>query len=86
MKQWIAKFTILVIVLLAAQTANGQVVVQTYIDKCSGQVKTVTTTYVSGNAIVAFYDQIRTFTAQEVQQGVAQSWINQKILDKLLLN
>lgn len=81
MKQWIAKLTILVIVLLAAQTANGQVVVQTYVDKCSGEVKTVTTTYVSGSAIVAFYDQIRTFTAQEVQQGIAQAWINQKILE-----
>jgi outer membrane biosynthesis protein TonB len=81
MRQWIAKFTILVIVLLAAQTANGQVVVQTYIDKCSGEVKTVTTTYVSGTAIVAFYDQIRTFSAQEVQQGIAQIWINQKIME-----
>ena len=48
---------------------------QTYIDKCSGEVKIATITYVNGNAFVSFYDQVKTFTPLEVQAGAMQSWL-----------
>jgi hypothetical protein len=48
---------------------------QTYVDRCSGEVKVATITYVNGNAFVSFYDQVRTFTPLEVQAGAMQSWL-----------
>ena len=58
-----------------ASKVNGQTYTQTFIDKCSGEVKLATTTYVNGNAVVSFYDQIKVFTPQEVQSGVMQIWL-----------
>ena len=62
MKKWLSTLLILVMFLLASK-ANGQVYTQTFIDKCTGKTKTATTTYVNGNAVVSFYDQIKTFTS-----------------------
>ena len=56
--------------------SKGQIVyTQTFIDKCTGEVKIATTTYVNGNAVVSFYDQIKTFTPAQVQNGTLQSWL-----------
>jgi hypothetical protein len=56
--------------------SKGQVTyTQTFIDKCNGQVKIATTTYVNGNAVVSFYDQIKTFTPAQVQNGTLQTWL-----------
>jgi hypothetical protein len=62
--------------LLSFQDVNGQSTVsQTFIDKCSGEVKVATTTYVNGQAVISFYNQIRTFTPMEVNSGIAQAWL-----------
>ena len=53
MKQWL--LGILILCLLFAQKANGQVYTQTFIDKCTGETKIATTTYINGNAVVSFY-------------------------------
>jgi hypothetical protein len=64
--------------LLSYQKVSGQAMVtQTFIDKCTGETKIATTTFVNGNAVVSFYDQIRTFTTAEVNSGMAQSWLLQ---------
>jgi hypothetical protein len=58
------------------QNVNAQATVnQTFIDKCTGEVKIATTTYVNGNAVISFYNQIKMFTAFEVTSGIAQSWL-----------
>ena len=63
-------------ILCLASKANGQTTfTQTFIDKCSGEVKLATTTYVNGNAFVSFYDQMKTFTPQDVQSGAMQIWL-----------
>ena len=56
MKKWIISSVILVIILFANK-ANGQTYTQTFIDKCTGEVKVATTTYINGNAVVSFYNQ-----------------------------
>ena len=47
--------------LLSFQNVNGQsVVTQTFIDKCTGEIKVATTTYVNGQAVISFDNQIKT--------------------------
>ena len=72
MKKWV--FSIIIVFLLVVKV-SGQTYTQTFIDKCSGEVKLVKTTYVNGNAVISFYDQIRTFSPVEVQNGVVQAWL-----------
>jgi hypothetical protein len=54
---------------------NGQTYNQTYVDKCTGEVRVVTTMFINNNVIVSFYDQIKTFTPIEVQSGVMKTWL-----------
>jgi len=46
MKKWLVSL-LLITLCLFAETASGQVYTQTFIDKCSGQVKTAVTTIVN---------------------------------------
>ena len=50
---------------------------QTYIDRCTGNVQVVTANFVNGNATVAFYNKVRTFTYQEFLNGQLQSWLTE---------
>ena len=74
MKKLRALLSVLFIFCLASK-ANGQTYTQTFIDKCSGEVKVATTTYVNGNAVVSFYNQVKVFTPEEVQSGALQLWL-----------
>jgi len=61
---------------------NAQVFTQTYVDKCTGEIKTVITTPMpNGMVMVAFYNQIRTFSNAEVNNGTVQRWLNEVYLD-----
>lgn len=53
---------------------------QTFIDKCSGELKIATTTYINGNAVVLFYNQMKSFTPAQVQSGELQAWLQQTYL------
>lgn len=64
------------IMLFFTNVVFSQNYTQTYVDKCSGEIKTVKTTYVSGYVVISFYDQVKTFTPLEVQSGVVQSWLD----------
>lgn len=64
------------ILVLFCQFVNGQTYTQTYVDKCSGEIKVATTTYTNGYATVSFYNQVKTFTPLEVQSGAVQIWLN----------
>ena len=74
MKKWLVNFIIVCIVLFAQQV-NGQIFTQSFVDKCTGEIKIATTTYVRGNAVVSFYNQVRTFTPIEVQSGILNAWL-----------
>ena len=74
MKQYVISFFVFFLFLFS-QKVSGQTYTQTFIDKCTGEVKLATTTYVNGNAVVSFYGNIRTFTPLEVQSGQLQVWL-----------
>ena len=71
-KKWLSLLTIVLIFILCGKV-QGQTYTQTFIDKCTGQTVKATTTYVNGNAVVSFYNQIQTFTPLQVQTGQLQA-------------
>lgn len=58
---------------------HSQALVQTYTDRCTGQVS-VFTVPMNGQTVVAFYNRSRTFTAQEFQNGTLQAWLEETYL------
>ncbi len=54
---------------------NAQVFTQTFVDRCTGEVKVVTANFTSGPTAVAFYNKIRVFTPQEATNGTLQQWL-----------
>ena len=58
---------------------HSQALVQTYIDRCTGQVS-VFTVPMNGQTVVAFYNRSRTFTAQDFQDGTLQAWLEETYL------
>jgi type II secretory pathway pseudopilin PulG len=50
---------------------------QTFIDRCTGDVKVVNANFVNGSATVAFYNRVRVFTYQEALNGTLQAWLNE---------
>ena len=58
-------------------SANAQVFNQTFVDRCTGEVKVVTANFATGSATVAFYDKIKTFTYQQYLNGELQAWLIQ---------
>lgn len=71
----ILSLILLVFGLLLTQNVSGQTYTQSYKDKCTGEIKLVTTTMVNGNYVISFYNQIRVFTPTEVMSGVTQAWL-----------
>ncbi len=65
------------VILLFANQAKGQTYTQTFIDKCTGEKKIATTTYINGSAVVSFYGQVKTFSPFEIQTGALQVWLTQ---------
>lgn len=59
---------------LLGQTQN---VVNTYVDRCTGETKIVTAAFVNGSATVAFYNRVRTFTWAEYTNGTLKSWLDE---------
>ena len=58
---------------------HSQALVQTYVDRCTGQVS-VFTVPMNGQTVVAFYNRSRTFTSQDFQNGTLQSWLEETYL------
>jgi type II secretory pathway pseudopilin PulG len=50
---------------------------QTFVDRCTGDVKIVTANFVNGSATVAFYDKVKIFTYQQFLNGELQTWLQQ---------
>ena len=45
----------------------GQTFTQTFVDRCTGEVQVVTANFATGSAIVAFYNEAKLFTYQQIQ-------------------
>mgnify|MGYP000117563490 FL=1 len=71
------KRILIILFLLFGFSSYGQVFTQTFVDRCTGEVKVVTANFVNGSATVAFYNKIRIFTYAEFTSGVLQQWLNE---------
>jgi len=58
---------------------HSQALVQTYMDRCTGQVR-VFSVPMNGSTVVAYYDRSRVFTAQEFSNGSLQAWLEETYL------
>jgi hypothetical protein len=64
------KLLFILLLSLISLSGYGQTVfTQTFIDRCTGDVKVVTANFVNGSATVAFYNRVRLFTYQEALNG-----------------
>ena len=71
--------TIVLLTALGMSKTYSQALVQTYVDRCTGQVF-VFTVPANGQTVVAFYNKSRVFTAQEFTNGTLQAWLEQTYL------
>jgi len=72
------KLLFILLLSLISLSGYGQTVfTQTFIDRCTGDVKVVNANFVNGSATVAFYNRVRVFTYQEALNGTLQAWLNE---------
>ena len=57
-------------------TASAQVLTQTFIDPCSGQVTVVSVPIANGKTTIVYRGKFRTVTANDITSGELQAWIN----------
>jgi hypothetical protein len=57
-------------------TASAQVLTQTFIDPCSGQVTVVSVPIANGRTTIVYRGKFRTVTANDITSGELQAWIN----------
>ena len=67
---------IIVITAMGLMRGYSQSLVQTYVDRCTGQVS-VFTVPMNGQTVVAFYNKSRVFTADEFRNGTLQAWLEE---------
>lgn len=60
---------------LLTSVSKGQVITQTFVDRCTGEVKIVTANFSTGPTAISFYNRVRVFTYQDYTSGVLQSWL-----------
>jgi hypothetical protein len=68
-------FFVFILFFVWGVSAKAQVFTQTFVDRCTGEVKTVTANFSSGPTTVAFYNRVRVFTPQEATNGTLQQWL-----------
>lgn len=71
------KLLIILFLIISGSTYAQTTFTQTFVDRCTGEVKVVTANFVNGSAVVAFYSKVRTFTYQEFLSGELQQWLNE---------
>ena len=70
---------LIVITAMGMFKGHSQALVQTYTDRCTGQVS-VFTVPMNGQTVVAFYNRSATFTSQDFQNGTLQAWLEETYL------
>lgn len=73
----VRKYITLFLFLFVGTFAHAQVINQTFIDRCTGEVKVVTANFSNGPTAVSFYNKVRVFTPQEAVNGTLQQWLIQ---------
>lgn len=61
--------------MFVGMSAHAQIFTQTFVDRCTGEVKIVTANFTNGPTAVAFYNKVRIFTPQEATNGTLQAWL-----------
>ena len=69
------KKLLIILFLLIGSNVYSQTFTQTFVDRCTGEVKVVTANFINGSATVAFYSRLRTFTYAEFTSGVLNQWL-----------
>jgi len=69
------KLLIILFLIISGSTYAQTTFTQTFVDRCTGEVKVVTANFVNGSATVAFYNKIRTFTYTEFTNGILNQWL-----------
>ena len=69
------KKLLIILFLLIGSVAQAQTFTQTFVDRCTGEVKVVTANFINGSATVAFYNKVRTFTYAEFTNGELNRWL-----------
>jgi hypothetical protein len=70
------KKLLVVLAFLFSSSLFSQNLIQTYVDRCTGQVQ-VFSVPMNGVTVVTFYNKSRTFTYQEFQNGTLQAWLEE---------
>ena len=66
----------IVIAAMGMFKGQSQALVQTYTDRCTGEVK-VFTVQTGGQTVVAYYNRSRTFTSAEFTNGTLRGWLEE---------
>src|SRR5210317_620979 len=72
MKWWY----ILFLSLLYTQSLQSQSVVQTFVDRCTGETKIITIPF-EGSTVVVFYNRSASFNINDVRSGALQAWLEE---------
>lgn len=76
MKRWL----VLVLFLAFGYSARAQVLITTFVDPCTKEVKLITVPLV-GSTVVTLYNKSKSFTADDVTSGALSQWINQAYIE-----
>jgi len=71
------KWICVLLLTLTLSWANAQVLTQTFIDPCSGNVTVVTVPLANGKTTIVYRGQLRIVTANDITTGALQAWINE---------
>ena len=73
------KKLLVVLAFLFSSSLFSQNLIQTYVDRCTGEVK-VFSVPMNGQTVVAFYNKSKTFTAEDFRNGNLQFWLEETYL------
>jgi len=62
--------------LLYIQSLQSQSVVQTFVDRCTGETKIITIPF-EGSTVVVFYNRSASFNINDVRSGALQAWLEE---------
>ena len=72
MKWWYLLFSLL----LYTSSLHSQSLVQTFVDRCTGETKIITIPF-EGNTVVVFYNRSASFNINDVRSGALQAWLEE---------
>lgn len=72
------KLLFILLLTLSSTSLYSQVFTQTFVDRCTNEVKIVTANFTNSNAAtISFYTRIKTFTREQFLSGELQLWLTE---------